>query len=426
MNSSSSLVQPSAQVRERMEWSLPNGLTCVTVASPGRRTAGVTLTVRAGAAHEPDSRLGLAHLTEHVLAVQVNGSYRPVDETPNFQFHSKTDLELTQYSFVTVAEQLVPLLAFVRQFAAIKGTSKQQVDLAARRVVDEQSRAAREPVHRVFALLREGCHPSSRLSRSIHGTQDTVGRISAIDVLEWLARAHTPGNCSLSVVSPYSNDEISKPCATLFDDWAGCVPDFEGMSPEPFAPGYSMVAHGETNELLVVGFPGVAYGDQDYWALVLVADMLAGAPSATLFRKLRIERQLAYGTNAFFFPTSVNGVVAMYCSATSFHAMEALKEMLSIAHDLEVGKIGQAELDAARIRVRTRAAASADQVQSHAEMLGRRWALEGSAIRDADMSGMDLVSTDDVSSAIRRLDWSKCRFIAGVGPLSTSNLDGLV
>ncbi|MBI5546976.1 MAG: insulinase family protein [Deltaproteobacteria bacterium] len=191
---------------------LPNGLVVVQAPDTSTSSVLVWMTFRAGALYEPPERSGLAHLVEHLMATG------PTPET-DYQgllarrrarsFNAFTGVDKMIFTTVVPAEEL-PLALWVA--ADRLGTLPGLLDAALvekERGVIEQERAERL-VDVPYGLVEE--HILARLFPVPHplhggvlGTPAELGRVTLIEVRDFIATRLVPANATLTIVGNFDS-----------------------------------------------------------------------------------------------------------------------------------------------------------------------------------------------------------------------------
>src|SRR5207253_10524294 len=102
---------------------------------------------------------------------------------------------------------------------------------------------------------------------------------------------------------------------------------------------------------LVVGFPGVALGDPDYYAASVLSTALGGGMSSRLFQEIREKRGLVYAIHSFVHAYRDGGLFGIYCGTGEDEAAELMPTLCEEAVRLEAG-LTPTELNRAKAQMK--------------------------------------------------------------------------
>jgi zinc protease len=107
-----------------------------------------------------------------------------------------------------------------------------------------------------------------------------------------------------------------------------------------------------TQTHILMGAPGIAYGDPDYYALEVGNEILGGGGfTARLMKEIRQKRGLTYGVFSAFTQMHVPGPFVISLSTRSDQAAEALQITRQVVSDFVRNGPDAEELDAAKANI---------------------------------------------------------------------------
>jgi predicted Zn-dependent peptidase len=320
----------------------PNGLTVLSEAMPGVRSAAVGIWVRSASAHESRPQMGAAHLLEHLvfkgterrnarqLAVELEArggsldAYTGRDHT-NFQAHI-LDADLPRA--VDVLTDLVrrPLLR------------QSDLDLERNVVLEEISMVEDTPDDLVFDLHARALYPDHPYGYAILGTRETVSALSADALRALHDRGYYPGNVVVAAAGRLHHDQVLG--LLEHEGWFTPVaaPARPAVAPEPARRGVEERHSRKTSQThIVLGTDTFPSRDPRRLALALVTNVFGGGMSSRLFQRIREELGLAYAVYAFQHLHQSAGLVGTYVGTqpgTADRALEAIRaEYAALARD---------------------------------------------------------------------------------------------
>jgi zinc protease len=227
---------------------LPDGLRLVHERLEGSGAAALVLTVRAGAARDPEGRRGLAHLVEHL-------TFRARDDAGEtlwdryerlgvFRVNAFTDHESTVFVAVVPKVSLAAALALEagRLRSPLRGVTDEE--LAVEREVVRNELVERNERNLEGALLSWSAAalfpPDHRYRAAVGGTSETLGAIARRDATFFATRYYRPRNATLTVVGDFTPEELRAAAAKAFagqaDDAPEPLPDIVEVPLEPPIP----------------------------------------------------------------------------------------------------------------------------------------------------------------------------------------------
>jgi zinc protease len=141
--------------------------------------------------------------------------------------------------------------------------------------------------------------PGHPYGRETKGTLQTVPRITADDLRDYVRRAFARNELTVSIVG----DVDAKTAGELIDRAFGALPAHNDLKPvadaSPAGLGRRIVTNLDVPQAVVTfGGPGLARSDPDFMAGYIVNHILGGGSlSSRLYREVREKRGLAYGVS---------------------------------------------------------------------------------------------------------------------------------
>jgi zinc protease len=183
----------------------------VLVKDPKATEIQVTTRYRVGAADDPASQHGMAHLVEHLMYEQILGGqtlFAQLEAAATF-FNASTTYDSTTYVARADASRLEKLLAIEAVRVGFRCTTIDETDfLREREVVVNEVRYRDEPTEAYLALIG-GVYPEGHpYRRAIGGTIESVGSISFRDACVFADAHYTPENGVLVVSGNITNEDL--------------------------------------------------------------------------------------------------------------------------------------------------------------------------------------------------------------------------
>ncbi len=187
-----------------------------------------------------------------------------------------------------------------------------------------------------------------------HAEYASIDKITRNDLIDFHKKYVTPENVMLAVWGDFNKDEIIGKIKKLFGDWtkgSGRVPKLPDVTYD-FKPGVHYIQKDNINQTkIMIGHIGGLLGDPDYFAMVVMNNILGGLFGSRLFNEVRSRQGLAYAVGGSYnsniaFP----GIYYNYCftkSETTVKAtnsiIEEIKKMQTVPptdEEMRLGKDG--------------------------------------------------------------------------------------
>ncbi len=176
---------------------------------------------------------------------------------------------------------------------------------------------------------------------------------------------------------------------------------------------------------LVLGLPGVAFDDPDYYAVSALSTVLGGGMSSRLFQEIREKRGLVYTVYAFTAAYRDGGVFGVYAGTGEDEAAELIPvlcdELLKVADTVS-------EQEIARVQAQMKAGLlmGLESTSSRAEHQATQLLIHGRPVASAEiLSRIEAIDRDAVASAARRVMAGAPAF-AALGPIGrVESFDGI-
>jgi predicted Zn-dependent peptidase len=168
---------------------------------------------------------------------------------------------------------------------------------------------------------------------------------------------------------------------------------------------------------LVLGFPGLALGDPDYFAATVLSTAFGGGMSSRLFQEIREKRGLVYAIHSFVHGYRDGGLFGIYAGTGETEAAELVPALCDEAMRLEDG-LTSVELNRAKAQMKAGLLMSLESTAARCEQLAQHLLIHGTPFDPTEIVAR-IEAVDD--AAIRRVfaRWrSAPPTLAAIGPLS--------
>jgi predicted Zn-dependent peptidase len=332
---------------------LENGMRVLTDRMASVETVSIGVWVAVGTRHEPAQVNGVAHLLEHMAfkgttrrsALEIAAEIEAVGGHVN----AYTSREHTAY-YAKVLKQNAPLaidiLADILQHSTFDARELERERAV---VLQEIGQAYDTPDDIIFDLFQERAFPDQPMGRPVLGRAEIIRTIDRETVAGYLHRNYAAPGMMLVAAGNLEHGEIVDLAQRAF---AHLPPRSAAHSEPARYVGGDLRQERELEQVhILLGFPGFAFAEPDYYAASVVSTALGGGMSSRLFQEIREKRGLVYSIYSFTHAYSDGGVFGVYAGTGEAEAAEL---MPALCH--EIKRLGDglapAELERARAQLK--------------------------------------------------------------------------
>jgi zinc protease len=340
----------AAKVPDAVEKTLANGLRVIVARRAELPLIAAALSVNAGGALDQADRAGLAAMTAD-LTTRGTATRSATDisravESLGASLGANADADASSLAILAVADQAPPVFAVMADVAMHPAFQQAELDRARQETLDDLAVSLRQPgavagyavTRRLFGAGPYGKTPSPH---SIEG-------IKREDVVEFHARWWRPDNALLVISGDIEPAAGFKLAEDAFGAWA------KPQGPLPVQPEYTAASAARQPLIIdipkigqaavVMGSIGPGRTSADYFATLVVNDLLGGGYSSRLNTEIRIKRGLSYDATSEF-PARLHGAPIVAGAQTRNDAVPQVVQLLgSELHRLGSEAIPEAEL----------------------------------------------------------------------------------
>lgn len=333
---------------------MTNGLQVVLVSQNEQPAISVRMIVRAGAAHDPKDKLGLAMLTSTLLDQGAgNRSAEQIADTIDFVGGVLSTGAGSDLSFVNsivmkdsydVALELMADMVRRPTFAQVEIERQRQQALSALKVSADDPDAV---AGRVIDRLIYGFHPYGLPGG---GTNESLSGLTRQDFVSFHRAYYVPNNALIAVVGDIVPDQAMVGLEKYFGAWQpGEVPPLKAIDPPPPTKRVIVIdKKGSVQTEIRVGHLAIPRKHDDYEAISQSVKILGGEGANRLQQVLRSQRQLTYGASADLDTFQLAGAVIAVSDTQTRNTAEALRVMVDEFSKLQRERVSDEELDGAQ------------------------------------------------------------------------------
>ncbi|GCE47648.1 putative Zn-dependent peptidase [Thermosporothrix hazakensis] len=407
---------------------LPNGIELIGQYMPSLSSITLGFQLNAAVIHEPAEKYGLAHLFEYML---LQGTKQRDARALNEAFESlgarkgvSTSLEISQIWAQIVHNKFDDTLALLRDVLLTPTFPRNELEQMRNIILQEIRRRDDEPMSRIFELVRSKFYEGTSLGRPMLGTNESVRALQKQDLQEFWRERYQPDNVLFAIAGKFDWDHVVAQMETLFGDWSGQASAVAKQTPRPQNAIVLDRQEGKQEHIcMLCPFPN--YTDPDYYAAMILAEVLGGNMASRLFVEVREKRGLVYGVSASLAGNRHIGALRIYAGTTPEQGRECLQVIVNELRKLEQDGITADELERAKVQLKSENVMRSEGSGSRMGAIARSWWYERKVrtvheVKDA----IDAVTADQVMQVLQRYSPLNPLTVAAVGPLSRDELVG--
>ncbi|HUF22674.1 MAG TPA: insulinase family protein [Vicinamibacterales bacterium] len=283
---------------------LENGLQVVVVSHHEQPAVTLRMLIKAGAAHDPEGKPGVASMTAGLLdqgtATKGAQEIASAIESVGGGLGVGAGNDLTFVNAVVLKNDLTLALDLVSDIVRNAAFSEGELDRIRPQLLSSMQVSYDDPDYIagvVFDRLVYGFHPYGRPSA---GTPQSAAVIAREDLVAFHKAWYVPSNAILAVVGDVTADDAFARVERAFSAWTAAAAPAVAF-PEPPPPTRRVVVvdkPGAVQTEIRVGHLGVPRNHPDYMALNLAIRILGGEGANRLYGVLRSDRGLTYSASA--------------------------------------------------------------------------------------------------------------------------------
>ena len=373
---------------------------------PSARSAALTWLVPAGAAADPEGRLGLVAILEELIQRGAGGkSSRDVaDAYDRLGASRSTDVQTLhlQLSSTFLGDRFPDLAPLLASAVTSPALAEDAIDPARQLALQSLAGLEDEPQARVMLAAKER-HAPDPINRSGMGTPEGLSAATRDDLVShWNAFARPEGSI-IAIAGAVEPDAAADALNAALGGWAGAPPALEWSGAGP--RGYHHLESGSEQTHIAVAADAPAERSDDAVLERLAVAVLSGGMSGRLFTEVREKRGLCYAVSAGYAAARDYGRLVAYSGTTPDRAQETLDVLLAELQRLNTpeGAADPGEFDRAKIGLKSRVVMSGESTSARASAIAQDVARLDHPRALAEVAQeIDAVTLDQLNSYLAR------------------------
>ncbi len=398
---------------------LPNGLEIVAECLPGAYSTAIAYFVKTGSRDESDSLSGVSHFLEHMAfkgthkrsSADVN---RELDEIGS-NSNAYTSEEQTVYHAVVLPEfqtRLTELLADILRPAL----REDDFEMEKKVILEEIRKYDDQPPYGAYERCMASYFGPHPLGRSVLGTLESVGALTADQMREYFERRYSPSNIVLAAAGRVDFDQLTKDAFECCGAWTPHDASRMTQRAEPRSSFALMHKESARQQYTIEMGAFPAAQDDDRIAARLLAAIVGDELGSRLFWELVDTGKAEYaGMTSYEYQGT--GAFGTYLCCQPEDARDNWAILSAVLDHVQRGGVTQDELDRARSKYRSQIVLSAERPSNRMFSVGNNWVQRRTyrTVRET-VEQYDKVTLDDIRRLLAKYPLTK-RTTVTVGPL---------
>lgn len=331
-----------------------------------------------GSRHEREGKTGIAHLFEHLMFGESegtpHGAFDRTLEEAGAETNAATFLDWTYYHTNLPADALELTLRLEANRMARLVLRDPQVKSEKEVVANERRQRVDDDVDGAISeLLYKEAFREHGYKHPTIGWMDDILGFTTEDCVEFYKTYYAPNNAVMVVVGDVDVGQVLRLVQEYYGNMPRSVIPVEDVHPEPpqVEERRLSITKPTPTHKVAIGYKAPALGDFDHAPLVLLNEILFGGRSSRAHRALVQQQELATEVRGWVGSFRDPSIYDIFLSARGEHTCAELEAALSAILDRVVAEpVTEEELDKAKARVELAVLQGLETVGGKAEQIG--------------------------------------------------------
>ncbi len=399
---------------------LPNGLKVITDRMESVETVALGAWVNVGTRHETADVNGISHLLEHMAfkGTARRSAQQIAEEMDSVGGHlnAYTSRDHTAY-FAKVLKDDAALATDVIADILLNSTmDPDELEREKQVIVQEISQVNDTPDDIIFDQFQMQAYPDQPMGWPVLGSEDLVRSVTSAQLKSYLHEHYAASDTVVAASGNIDHDAFVKVVERTFKGYR------DTATIKTVSSTYKGGEYREERDLeqvhLVLGFPGVAYSDQDYYNIGALSVLMGEGMSSRLFQEIREKRGLAYSVFSSTQSFSDTGLFTIY-TGTAPDEVKTLIPVLCEEIRKAAGTITAEETKRAKAQIKSGLLMSLESPSNRCSQRARQLVVYGRPMNAPELiERVEAIDTNSIRAAAERIFRGEPT-LAAIGPLSS-------
>jgi predicted Zn-dependent peptidase len=396
---------------------LNNGLRIVSHDMASLESATVGIWVGAGTRNETASVNGVAHLLEHMAfkgtATRSATAIAEEIEAVGGHLNAYTGRESTVYYAKVLRDDIDLALDLIADILHNATFDEEELRRECAVVLQEIGQAHDTPDDLIFDYFQETAFPDQALGRPVLGCPNVIRDMSRQSIVDYMHKAYAADRMVLAAAGRVDHDALVEKGQKLFGG-RGVNGPIE-CEPAQYRGGERRDPRDLEQLHLVLGFQGVPYDDDEFYAATALSTLLGGGMSSRLFQEIRERRGLVYSIFSFASYYADSGLFGIYAGTGGNEAAELVEAICNEIRTLSE-TLDEDELCRTRNQLKAGTLMALESTGTRCDQLGQQTLVFGAPVPlEEQVRKIEAVDVDAVLRVAERI-FTGPPTVAAVGP----------
>jgi predicted Zn-dependent peptidase len=398
---------------------LPNGLTILGETNPDVRSVAVGFFVKTGARDETPELSGVSHFLEHMVfkgtprrtALEVNLDFDRIGAN----YNAYTSEEQTVFHAAVLPEYLPQAVDIIADILR-PSLRTDDFDMEKKVILEEIGMYDDQPMWVAYEAAKAAFFGGHTLGKSVLGTKDTVGGLTAEQMRAYFDRRYVAPNITVVAAGKFDWQRLVDLVTQACHSWP------QGSAPRAVQPAAGSDAFRVVRKEKIVQehvfclCPAPAAADPLRYAAEIVS-MAIGDDSASRLYWSLIDPGILDTADVSFHEYDGTGVYYTYLSGDAESMQGALGIAMKVLHEVQRDGLTEDELQLAKSKLGSRMVRGGERPMGRLSALGYNWTyLKEYRTVDDELASIDAVTLADIRRVLDRYPLDKAAIVA-LGPL---------
>lgn len=292
----------------------PNGMTVLVLEQHYLPIVEIHALIKTGSAQDPPEKAGLANLVASLLDEGTSSrTSKQLAEQIDFvggSLEVKAGEDFTTASARVLKKDIELGFGLLGDILMHPAFPKQEFERIRAQLLGEIASDKDDPGQVAMKAFNQLVFHNHPYRWPVHGTEETLAKISLSDVQSFYAKEYLPNQIILAVVGDVTAEQATALVQTTFGAWKkGASPARTAKKPATIEKkAVQLIEKDLTQSTIVLGHGGISRTNPDFYAVTVMNHILgAGGFSSRLMDSIRDKQGLAYGIMSHYDARSMPG-----------------------------------------------------------------------------------------------------------------------
>lgn len=373
-----SLVSSPFFAATTQQFILDNGLEVVLISDPNASVASVRTVIRSGSIHEAGHYgSGLAHYLEHLVSggtttKRSEKEYRDLVAQCGGASNAYTTLDHTAYFIHTTPDKLNLAVNVIYEWMFYNDFSRTEFLREKSVVLKELERGKASVYRQAYAANQANFYAFHPMQYPVIGYRALVENTTEKAIRSFYQAHYVPSNMILVVGGNFELGAMRKQIESSFGTVPGRAKPQSPVADEPpiVSPKKRTIYTHTTTARSSFRFPSIRFGDDDLYALDLLAYVFGEGVESIAYQELVEEKKLAFSVHvSSYTPIQTTGFFEIQVESKPENREAVKKELMRLIAELKEGDFDRKRIKAAKKQKRSEEVFAMGNMQRQVEQV---------------------------------------------------------